>query len=62
MAVAAPTKMTSELVRNIEDQVRELIDKLPTLEHTATLYLQLHAEGMTLERARAIRVKAGMSD
>lgn len=60
MAVA-PTTMGTELARALEDYITTIIDSWDDTRQ-ATAYLYLNRSGMTLDKARAIRVKAGMSE
>jgi hypothetical protein len=51
-------KPTPENIRQIEDSVAEQVANMADLVR-ATMYENLHANGMTLQRAHEIRVKAG---
>ena len=55
------TKMSDELGRAMEDYIVTIIDSWDEVRQ-ATAYWYLNRSGMTLARARAIRVKAGLSD
>ena len=57
----ATIKVNPEDIKKLEDEVRE---KLVTMEPfaQATAYLYLYAAGMTLDKARDIRRKAGATN
>lgn len=55
------SKPDPEEIRKTEDEVRERLEPLSPLAQ-ATTYLYLYAAGMTLERARDIRRKAGATN
>lgn len=57
-AMAATSKPDLEEIRKTEDEVRERVDAMSPLAQ-ATAYLYLHASGMSLDKARDIRRKAG---
>ena len=49
-----------EMIKAMEDHLVEVIEAMDDLSR-ATIYFYLHALGMTLEKARDIRRKAGVT-
>lgn len=60
-SMLAAEKLSTEGMRAMEDYVAAIIDGWDELRQ-ATAYCYLHAQGMNLQKAHEIRVKAGLSD
>lgn len=60
-AVMATEKLSPAAIRGMEDYLVAVIDAWDDLKK-ATAYHYLHAQGMNLEKAHKIRIKAGLSD
>ena len=59
--MSATIKVNPEDIKKLEDEVCQKLMTMDPLAQ-ATMYLLLYACGMTLEKARSIRLKAGATN